>query len=144
MSTTKCPVCVENVVKGSKDVSEVREKRILDLIKGSKERNDDKHQSFRGLTSLLIHTSCRKNYTRTDTIKKDVREAFTSKEEAGPSQLRSSAPKFNFKNNCLFWAHCVKEDTKKLMNKRKVVHSVETNYSKSYQGGVFYEGGFLG
>lgn len=101
MNTTKCPVCVEDIVKGSKDVSEVREKGILGLMKASKERKDDKHRGFYGLTTLLIHTSCRKNYTRIDTIKKDVRESSTSKEEAGPSQLRSSVPKFNFKNNCL-------------------------------------------
>lgn len=126
MSTNKCPVCVENVVNESKDASEVREKGILGLIKASKERKDEKHRSFRGSTSLLIHTSCCKNYTRTDTIKKDVREASTSKGETGPSQLRSSAPKFDFKNNCLLCTHYVKEKTKIRLGKRRVVHSVET------------------
>lgn len=70
MSITKCPVCIKNVVRESKDVSEVKEKGIvLGLLKASKEREDHKHESFRGLTSLLIHTRCHKNYTRTDTIK---------------------------------------------------------------------------
>lgn len=70
MSTTKCPVCLNGVARESKDVCEVKEKGILGLVKASKERKDYKHESFRGLTSLLIHTSCRKNYTRADTIKK--------------------------------------------------------------------------
>lgn len=70
MSTTKCPVCLNDVARGSNDVCEIKEKEILGLIKASKERKDDKHKSYRGLTSHLIHTSCRKNYTRTDTIKK--------------------------------------------------------------------------
>lgn len=126
MSITKCPVCIKNVVRESKDVSEVKEKGILGLLKASKEREDHKHESFRGLKSLLIHTRCRKNYTRTDTIKKYVREASTSKEETGQSQLRSSIPKFNFKNNCLFCGLCAKEETKKSLAKRKIVHSVET------------------
>lgn len=126
MNTTKCPVCVEDIVKGSKDVSEVREKGILGLMKASKERKDDKHRGFYGLTTLLIHTSCRKNYTRIDTIKKDVRESSTSKEEAGPSQLRSSVPKFNFKNNCLLCAQCTNEKKKSPLDKRRIVHSVQT------------------
>lgn len=101
MSTNKFPVCIEDVVKESKDVSEVREKGTLGLIKASKERKDDKHLIFHSFTSFLIHTSYRKNYTRTDTLKRDVREASISKEDAGPSQLRSAAPKFDFKNNFL-------------------------------------------
>lgn len=126
MSANKCPVCDEDVVKGSKDVSEVKEKGILGHIKASKERNDDKYRSFFDSTSLLIHTSCRKNYTRTDTIKKDVRQASSSNEEAGPSQLRSSAPLFDFKNHCFLCTRCLNEDIKKPLNKRRVVHSVET------------------
>jgi len=126
MSTTKCPVCLNDVVRESKDVYDIKEKGILGLVKASKERKDDKHESFRGLTSLLIHTSCRKNYTRTDTIKKYVMEASTSQEETGSSQLRSSVPKFNFKSNCLFCGHCAKEETKKPLAKRRIVHSVET------------------
>lgn len=126
MSPTKCPVCLDDVARGSKDVCEVREKGILGLVKASKERKDNNHESYRGLTSLLIHTSCRQNYTRTDPIKKYFREASTSKEETGPSQLRSSVPKFSFKSNCLFCGHCVKEETKKPIAKRKIVHSVET------------------
>lgn len=47
MSTNQCPVCVKDIVKGSKDVSEVRKKGIIGLIKASKEEKDDKHQSFR-------------------------------------------------------------------------------------------------
>lgn len=79
--STKCPVCLNDVVRGSKVVCDVKEKGILGLVKASKERKDDKHESFRGFTSFLVHTICRKNYTRTDTIKKYVREASTSKEE---------------------------------------------------------------
>lgn len=59
---------------------------VNDVVKGSKDQKDDKHQSFRGLTSLLFHTSY-KNYPRTDTIKNDE-EASISREEAGPFQLR--------------------------------------------------------
>lgn len=125
-NNNKCPVCDKDVVKGSKDVSEVKQKGILGLIKASKDRKDDKHQVFHALTSVLIHTNCRKNYTRPDTIKKDVRVASTSQEEAGSSQLRSSAPQFDFKTNCLLCAHNVQEQTTTPLSRRRIVHSVET------------------
>lgn len=110
MSTNKCPVCVENVVNESKEASEVREKGILGLIKASKERKDEKHRSFRGSTSLLIHTSCCKNYTRTDTIKKDVREASTSKGETGPSQLPNSTSR-----TIVYYVHIVQRKKPKFV-----------------------------
>lgn len=43
MSYNKCPVCPEDVDKGSNDSCEVIEKGIFGLIKASKERKDDKH-----------------------------------------------------------------------------------------------------
>lgn len=126
MSNNKCPVCDEDVVKGSKDVTEMIEKGIVGLIKASQERKDEKHRIFRGLTSLLIHANCRKNYTRVDTIHKDVRNASTSQEEAGPSQLRSSAPQFDFKSNCFLCGYYVQEKTKTPHSKRRTVHKNET------------------
>lgn len=55
----------EDVVKGSADVSEVKQKGILGLIRASQERKHDKQQIF-----LLIHINYRKNYIRVDTIRK--------------------------------------------------------------------------
>lgn len=101
-----------------------KKKGLVGLIKASKERKDKNHLNLVGLTSLLIHTNCRKKYTRSDTIKKDIGEATASAAQyQSPKVRRSSAPAFDFKKICFLCAHSAQEGNKAI-EKRKVIHSV--------------------
>lgn len=123
----KCFVCDKNIDKTGGDVTKVSEKGILSLIKASRDRGDNKSQHIVGLKSLLIHTSCRKRYTRIGTIVADMKRASTSSSEPTESvRMRSSLPKFNFKENCFLCSEPVKQSTKTPVGNRRVVYSVRT------------------
>ena len=100
--TNKIFVCDEDINESGDDVPRVGEKGILSLVEVSKETKD-KTQHLVDLTSLLIHTSCRKKYTRTQSIVADLKRALTSSESTEPARVRSSVSTFDFKKNCFFY-----------------------------------------
>jgi len=86
------------------------------------------------------HADCRKNYTRSETIKKCVNKQNKTTISPVRRELRSTYV-FNFKANCLF---CNEECLKKNMNKKKklrnivvlsfaLVHFVSNNRLKTWR-----------
>ncbi|GBN80056.1 RNA polymerase-associated protein CTR9 [Araneus ventricosus] len=61
----KCSLCEDYVVT---DKCSVGEKGIDGLIKASIARKDGKHELFRGQKKIVLHASCRKKYTRPQSI----------------------------------------------------------------------------
>ncbi|GBL77797.1 hypothetical protein AVEN_65612-1 [Araneus ventricosus] len=53
----------------------VGEKGIDGLIKASIARKDVKHELFRGQKKIVLHASCRKKYTRPQSITRDLKIA---------------------------------------------------------------------
>ncbi|GBL76628.1 hypothetical protein AVEN_53342-1 [Araneus ventricosus] len=61
----KCSLCEDYVVT---DKCGVGEKGIDGLIKASIARKDGKHELLRGQKKIVLHASCRKKYTRPQSI----------------------------------------------------------------------------
>lgn len=122
----KCPLCDQDIKREIEEITEVGKKGIIGLVNASKRRNDNKHKHFQSATKLFVHTSCRKDYTRSETISKDARVSNYPPSEPGPSTSRISTPQFNFKICCFFCSKSFEDETKKPIEKRRIVHSVTT------------------
>lgn len=126
----KCFVCDGDIDKSSDDVTSVTEKGISILVKTSNERKDRKSSQLMGLTSLLIHKSCRKNYTRSDSIAAYLKRqaASTSSQPVETVSLRSSLSQFHFMTDCFICAKpCdIDKEAKKKLQKRRTIYQVRT------------------
>lgn len=105
----KCLICDDVVVD---DYSQVGEKGILGLVRASILRSDGKRVVFNDKKSGFIQKSCRKVYTRPDSIKSALRETgnnlpSTSQDDL---RLRSTDKKVNLKSNCLFCEECIDDE----------------------------------
>lgn len=130
MEPENCFICEENlhgegVLVGKKGISA--------LLQASQKRDDNKSLFLVGKNSVKVYILCRKNYTRPDSIKADLKRqseipctsSFNSK------RLRSSAPQFNFKSKCFFCAEEIDEtfrerEKKKPLRKRRVVYKMSS------------------
>ncbi|GBO39934.1 hypothetical protein AVEN_120113-1, partial [Araneus ventricosus] len=93
----KCSLCEDYVVT---DKCGVGEKGIDGLIKVSIARKDGKHELFRGQKKIVLHASCRKKYTRSQSITRDLKIAVLDGQPLTSSStpcLRSSQLEFDFK-----------------------------------------------
>ncbi|GBM50317.1 hypothetical protein AVEN_9074-1 [Araneus ventricosus] len=96
-----CSLCEDYVVT---DKCGVGEKGIDGLIKESIARKDGKHELFRGQKKIVLHASCRKKYTRPQSITRDLKMAVLDGQPLTSSStpcLRSSQLEFDFKSKCL-------------------------------------------
>lgn len=126
----KCLLCDKNL-SVEKTVN-VRKKGVDTIIKSSESRKDGKSEILKGLSSVVVHVSCRKEYTREDSIKaalKNITESEAS--TSSPIKLRSSIPNFDFKKACLYCTEAIDEafhekEKKKEVSKRLKVHRVQT------------------
>lgn len=66
--SSNCFVCEERVIASSPGISKVEEKGIISLKKASQERCDGKISQLAKAGSLFVHTLCRTNFTRTQSI----------------------------------------------------------------------------
>ncbi|GBO45937.1 hypothetical protein AVEN_79714-1 [Araneus ventricosus] len=95
----KCSLCEDYVVT---DKCGVGEKGIDGLIKASIARKDGKHELFRRQKKIVLHASCRKKYTRPQSITRILKIAVLDGQSLTSSStpcLRSSQLEFNFKSN---------------------------------------------
>lgn len=130
----KCFICEEDINNASDDVSNMGAKGIKTLSKASIERNDSKFEYLKDVKALKVHTLCRKNYTRPDSIKAHVSqklqlEASSSIQCDEQTTLRSSLPKFDFKTSCFFCTdliddEVIKKEKKKPIEKRRLCYAV--------------------
>lgn len=100
----RCLICDETV---ESDRSVVRERGMQGLLRASIARHDGKKDRFKNETRGVVHSSCRKNYTRADTI------AAVLRNEPSTSQAcsrRSSAPEFDFKAKCFFCCEAIDDE----------------------------------
>lgn len=119
-----CLICDELIDEN--DVSVVHEKGIKGLLNASVTRKDGKSSLFRWISSGVVHTSCRKRYTRPESVAADVRslgetESGLGEAEAGPSGIcrRSYIPRFDFKEKCLFCCGSIDEEFHQKQLKRE-------------------------
>lgn len=120
-----CVIC--NEALGSNDTSTVGKGRET-LITASLSRNDGLDEIFEKQTPLIVHTDCRKNYTRPSSIKADLRR-HSQQIPTSPTcqpQLRSHEKELNFKTQCLFCATNVSTSTKIPVKRRKTVYEART------------------
>ena len=84
------------------------------------------------MDTLLIHTECRKNYTRPQSIKAHLKRQApsTSSETPEPSTLRSKQLKFDFKTKCFFCAESVEGEEKKPKERRRKIFSYKHHKRK--------------
>ncbi|GBN06537.1 hypothetical protein AVEN_10689-1, partial [Araneus ventricosus] len=95
----KCSLCEDYVVT---DKCGVGEKGIDGLIKASIARKAGKHELFRGQKKIVLHASCRKKYTRPQSITRDLKIAVSDGQPLTSTPcLRSSQLEFDFKSKCL-------------------------------------------
>ncbi|GBM60042.1 hypothetical protein AVEN_147604-1 [Araneus ventricosus] len=83
-------LCEDYVVS---DKCGVGEKVTAGLIKASIARKDGKHELFRGQKKIVLHVSCKKKYTRPQSITRDLKIAISDEQPLTPSStpcLRSS------------------------------------------------------
>ncbi|GBM58927.1 hypothetical protein AVEN_205001-1 [Araneus ventricosus] len=78
----KCSLCEDYVVT---DKCGVGEKEIDGLIKASIARKDGKHELFRGQKKIVLHASCRKKYTRPQSITRILKIAVLDGQPLTPS-----------------------------------------------------------
>ncbi|GBL97823.1 hypothetical protein AVEN_231975-1 [Araneus ventricosus] len=93
----KRSLCEDYVVS---DKCGVGEKGIDGLIKASIARKDGKHELFRGQKKIVLHASCRKKYTRPQSITRILKIAVLDGQPLTSSStpcLRSSQLEFDFK-----------------------------------------------
>lgn len=92
----KCLICDDVVVD---DYSQVGEKGILGLVRASVLRSDGKSVVFNDKKSGFIHKTCRKVYTRPDSIKSALRGTGNNLPSTSQDglRLRSTDKKVNLK-----------------------------------------------
>lgn len=76
--TNKSFVCDGHIDESSDEVSRVIRDVIPFSVSASRERGDEKSSQLRGVKSLLIHKSCRKIYTRPQSIAVDAKRQAAS------------------------------------------------------------------
>ncbi|GBN30617.1 hypothetical protein AVEN_103697-1 [Araneus ventricosus] len=82
----KCLLCEDYVVT---DKCGVGEKGIDVLIMASIARKDGKHQLFRRQKKIVLHVSCRKKYTRPQSITRDLKIAVLKEQPLTSSSTPS-------------------------------------------------------
>ncbi|GBM46840.1 hypothetical protein AVEN_112188-1 [Araneus ventricosus] len=96
----KSSLCEDYVVT---DKCGVGEKGIDGLIKTSIARKDGKHELFRGQKKIVLQASCRKKYTRPQSITRDLKITVLDGQPltSSSTRLRSFQLEFHFKSKCL-------------------------------------------
>ena len=97
-------------------------------------RDSGKHDHFAEKKNVVLHSSCKKRYTRPQTISRDLK-VVPSEQQPGTSRsepfLRSTQIKFHFKTKCLLCSESI-DDTfyatqrKRPLHKRRQVYQVQT------------------
>lgn len=127
----KCIICEDNIIS---DRCEVNERGLKGLIKASNARKDGKSEFFAGKKKVVLHASCRKMYTRPQTIARDIKVA-SSEQQPGTSRsdpcLRSTQSQFDFKTKCLFCSETIDDtfyssQSKINLHRRRQVYPVRT------------------
>ncbi|GBM00842.1 hypothetical protein AVEN_257357-1 [Araneus ventricosus] len=103
----KCLLCEDYVVT---DKCGVGEKGIDGLIKASIARKDGKHELFRGQKKVVLHASCRKKYTRPQSIARDCHGICTNgapleEEFELDREVEESNEKFNYEQVSKVFMH---------------------------------------
>ncbi|GBM77031.1 hypothetical protein AVEN_67135-1 [Araneus ventricosus] len=107
-----CFIC-ENPLQES-EVIEVKEKGLETFRKSCIKRKDNKGKLLEGLKSKVVHDVCRKRYNNEKLIAASLRRG--SDVTTSQPQLRSTHPKFSFKDHCFL---CAAEITAEFIAKQK-------------------------
>ena len=93
------------------------------IINSSISRKDGIAEKLQGLSSICVHRTCRKNYTRMSSIESVLRPSPKK-----CKTLRSSLSSFDFKMHCLFYGDVcdLSAEKKKPLNKKGCVRDKNT------------------
>ena len=99
------------------------EKERRTLIASSVERENKLQHEFETATPLRIYPSCRRKYTRKDSILCDSRKVVHEEEKAFDTHiLRSSnSQKFAIKIHCLFYGDLIHTNSKTPYYRRRAI-----------------------
>lgn len=139
----KCFVCDGEVLKSEGDAVSVGMKGLQGLKEASLQRKDEKVKKLAWLTTLVMHASCRKEYTRKTSI-----EAYLKKSEEKSSERKnepstsgsvfiSTPQSFDMKEQCLYCCETIddiylKKQRKLEIQKRRQVYTVRTLGMKNH------------
>ena len=109
----------------------ITSKGLQTLLASSISRNDGLAQKMEIDSPLILHTECRKQYTRPSSIqaakRKDEFPPHASTATSGKRlKLRSSELEFDFKRECLFCTENVSDNVKLAVDRRKSTSIVRT------------------
>ena len=114
------------------DIVALTKRGIAGIIAASNERADGKFEQSGSELSIVVHKSCRKEYTRPTSIeaakRKQLEERKDESKRSSQVSLRSSVPAFDFRRNCLFCGEeaSQEKEKKKEVKYRKVINTVTT------------------
>lgn len=100
----------------------VKQKGIETIVSASLQRKDDLHKKIENVSTITVHQSCRKNYTRPSSIINSNRSEMPS----SSSTSRSTRTKFDFKTHCLFCTNNAVYDLKLPTDRREAIAIVHT------------------
>ena len=97
-----CLICEGSLSVG--ETCHIGSKGLASLLTVSRQRQDNLESKFASNPELVLHTDCRKRYTRPSSIKASITSRGTVDENvATTSQTRGSSEKvFDFETDCLF------------------------------------------
>ena len=124
-----CIICSEELGPDDDDddIVTIGGKGKRTLVQASIRRCDGLQEQLEKSSPLKLHRSCRKNYTREDTIIADKRRASNTKTKNDQGKkLRSQDSTFDIKDDCMFCAKSVATGGKLERCRRRVVSEVET------------------
>jgi hypothetical protein len=99
----------------------------MGLVKASVLRKDGKEKGFRSKTSGVVHNSCRREYVKSDSIKRFLRESLVEQPSTSrdASSLSLGQVKFDFKTKCLF---CTETYDKEKERKNLMLLTIKTYF----------------
>ena len=102
-----CILCNEEL--GTTEVAAVGEKGRKTLVASSCKRKDGLEEALQNTSPLKVHISCRKKYTRENTIIASLKrksDGDVTHDDENPS-LRSAHGTFDIKQDCLFCSESI-------------------------------------
>ena len=127
-----CVICNEELLPND-EVSKITTKGLKTLISSSLARNDGLVGKFESITlPLSLHTNCRKEYTRSSSIKSyQSKRDSSSATPAESKTLRSAESQFDFKRDCLFCGEEADVSVKLPIKRRSLTEVETTEFRKS-------------
>ena len=120
-----CLICRRPLFEA--ETSQIGVKGLISLLKASQLRHDGLEAEFSSQTDIVLHTDCRKKYTRSSNIEAAVKGDTPTVSTPTDTRSRRSVEKvFDFRNHCLFCGEDANDSIKVERKYRKTLSKCET------------------